>query len=180
MLYILKNVHHPYPLHEAQCFLLFQLPNFFSSVGNFSPAMGARPASQCSLATQFQTRFMELIPRPIAVLYICVRMLFLLLTFPKYLSRPFNLFTSPFQPFFRPLSTFLPLTFHPFFRSLSAVFTTPFSFSSFSCLQYFSSLSFNISSCPCQSYLLPLSAFLPPLQTFLSPLPFFPYNHSFI
>jgi hypothetical protein len=45
-------------------------------VGNFSPAMGARnqvgivlsyrPASQCSLATQFQTRFLESIPRPIA------------------------------------------------------------------------------------------------------------------
>ncbi len=46
------------------------------SVGNFSPAMGARnqvgiglsyrPASLCSLATQFQTRFLESIPRPIA------------------------------------------------------------------------------------------------------------------
>jgi hypothetical protein len=45
-------------------------------VGNFSPAMGARnqvgiglsyrPASLCSLATQCQTRFLELIPRPIA------------------------------------------------------------------------------------------------------------------
>ncbi len=45
-------------------------------VGNFSPAMGARnqvriglsywPASLCSLANQFQTRFLELIPRPIA------------------------------------------------------------------------------------------------------------------
>ncbi len=44
--------------------------------GNFSPAMGARnqvsiglsyrPASLCSLATQFQTRFLESIPRPIA------------------------------------------------------------------------------------------------------------------
>ncbi len=46
------------------------------SVGNLSPAMGARnqvgiglsyrPASLCSLATQFQTRFLESIPRPIA------------------------------------------------------------------------------------------------------------------
>ncbi len=45
-------------------------------VGNFSPAMGARnqvgigfsyrPASLCSLAIQFQTRFLESIPRPIA------------------------------------------------------------------------------------------------------------------
>ncbi len=47
-------------------------------VGNFSPAMGAknqvgiglsyRPASLCSLATQFQTRFLESIPHPIAAL----------------------------------------------------------------------------------------------------------------
>ncbi len=47
-----------------------------SSVCNFSPAMGARnqvgiglayqPASLCSLATQFQTRFLESIPRPMA------------------------------------------------------------------------------------------------------------------
>jgi len=46
------------------------------SVGNSSHAIGARnhvgiglsyrPASLCSLATQFQTRFMESIPRPIA------------------------------------------------------------------------------------------------------------------
>ncbi len=45
-------------------------------IGNLSPAMGAmnqvgigwsyRPTSLCSLATQFQTRFLELIPRPIA------------------------------------------------------------------------------------------------------------------
>ncbi len=45
-------------------------------VRNFSPAMGARnqvgiglsyrPASLCSLATQFQTRFLESIPCPIA------------------------------------------------------------------------------------------------------------------
>ncbi len=44
-------------------------------VGNLSPAMGARnqvsiglsyrPASRCSLATQFQTRFLESIPLPI-------------------------------------------------------------------------------------------------------------------
>jgi hypothetical protein len=47
-----------------------------TSVGNFSPAMGARnqvgiglsyrPASLCSLATQCQTWFLESIPRPIA------------------------------------------------------------------------------------------------------------------
>jgi hypothetical protein len=47
-----------------------------NSFGNFSPAMRARnqlgiglsyrPASLCSLATQFQTRFLESIPRPIA------------------------------------------------------------------------------------------------------------------
>ncbi len=47
-----------------------------NKVGNFSPAMGARnrvgiglsyrPASLCSLATQFQTRLLESIPRPIA------------------------------------------------------------------------------------------------------------------
>jgi hypothetical protein len=47
-------------------------------VGSLSPSMGARnqvgiglsyrPASLCSLATQFQTRFLESIPRPIAVL----------------------------------------------------------------------------------------------------------------
>ncbi len=46
------------------------------SVGNLRPAMGARnqvgiglsywPVSLCSLATQFQTRFLESIPRPIA------------------------------------------------------------------------------------------------------------------
>ncbi len=60
------------------------LPPFFSKVtapagirtrfGNLSPAMGARnpvgivltyrPASLCSLATKFQTRFLESIPRP--------------------------------------------------------------------------------------------------------------------
>ncbi len=49
-------------------------------VGNLSPAMGARnqvciglsyrPASLCSLATQFQTRFLESIARPIAGLKI--------------------------------------------------------------------------------------------------------------
>ncbi len=52
-------------------------------VGNLSPAMGARnqigiglsyrPASLCSLATQFQTRFLELIPRPIAGLKFSTR-----------------------------------------------------------------------------------------------------------
>jgi hypothetical protein len=46
-----------------------------SCVGIFSPAMGARnqvgiglsyrPASLCSLGSQFQTRFLESIPRPI-------------------------------------------------------------------------------------------------------------------
>jgi hypothetical protein len=45
-------------------------------VGNLSPTMGARnqvgigllyrPASLCILATQFQTQFLESIPRPIA------------------------------------------------------------------------------------------------------------------
>jgi hypothetical protein len=45
-------------------------------VGNLSPVMGPRnqvgiglsyrPASLCSLATQFQTQFLESIPRPIA------------------------------------------------------------------------------------------------------------------
>jgi hypothetical protein len=48
--------------------------------GNLSPAMGARnqvgiglsyrPASLCSMASQFQTRFLESIPRPIAGLKI--------------------------------------------------------------------------------------------------------------
>jgi hypothetical protein len=47
-----------------------------AGVGNLSPAMGARnqlgiwlsyrPASLCSLAIQFKTGFLELIPRPIA------------------------------------------------------------------------------------------------------------------
>jgi hypothetical protein len=47
-----------------------------ASVGNLSPAMGAenqvgiglpyRPARLCSLATQFQIRLLELIPRAIA------------------------------------------------------------------------------------------------------------------
>jgi hypothetical protein len=47
-----------------------------ASAGNLSPAMGARnqvgiglsyrPASLCRLATQFQTRFLESIPRPMA------------------------------------------------------------------------------------------------------------------
>jgi hypothetical protein len=49
---------------------------FVYCVGNFSPPMGARnqigiglsyrPASLCSLDTQFQTRFLESIPHPIA------------------------------------------------------------------------------------------------------------------
>jgi hypothetical protein len=47
----------------------------FSTLGKFSPALGARnqagiglsyrAASLCCLATQFQSRFLELIPRPI-------------------------------------------------------------------------------------------------------------------
>jgi hypothetical protein len=51
-------------------------PSYVACVGNLSPAMGARnqvgtglsyrPASLCSLATQFQTWFLESIPRPIA------------------------------------------------------------------------------------------------------------------
>ncbi len=51
-------------------------PAYVACGGNFSPAMGARnqvgiglsyrPASLCSLDTQFQTRLMELIPRPTA------------------------------------------------------------------------------------------------------------------
>ncbi len=57
-----------------------------SCAGNFSPAMGARnqvgiglsylPASLCSLATQLQTRFLELIPRPTAGLKFSTQMLF--------------------------------------------------------------------------------------------------------
>jgi hypothetical protein len=53
-----------------------EFSRILSCVGNFSPAMGARnqvgiglsyrPASLCSLATQFQTRFLESILRPIA------------------------------------------------------------------------------------------------------------------
>ncbi len=59
--------------------LIFIRPLVFSA-GNLSPAMGARnqggiglsyrPASLCSLSTQFQTRFLESIPRPIAGLKI--------------------------------------------------------------------------------------------------------------
>ncbi len=144
-----------------------------------------RPASQCSLATQFQTRFLELIPRPIAGLKFStlISVFECFSSFPPfqysflalltYFLPPFNLSSCPFQPFFH--SPFIH-SFAPFQPSLH----TPFSFSSFYCLQYFSSLPVNISSCPCQSYLLTLSAFLPPLQTFLPTLPLFPYNHSFI
>jgi hypothetical protein len=49
---------------------------YLSSTGNLSPTMGTKnqvgiglsywPASLCSLATQFQTRFLESIPRSIA------------------------------------------------------------------------------------------------------------------
>jgi hypothetical protein len=66
---------------------LFDLLNLYVEMyikdtcsGNLSPAMGARnqvniglsyqPASLCRLATQFQTRFLDLIPRPIAGLKI--------------------------------------------------------------------------------------------------------------
>ncbi len=59
---------------------------FLPSVGNFSPAMGARnqvgiglsylPVSLCSLVTQFQTRFLESIPRPIAGLKFSTQFLF--------------------------------------------------------------------------------------------------------
>jgi hypothetical protein len=51
-------------------------PAYVACVGKLSPAMVARnqvgiglsyrPASLCSLATQFQSRFLEFIPRPIA------------------------------------------------------------------------------------------------------------------
>jgi hypothetical protein len=53
-------------------------PGCVACVGNLCPAMSARnqvgkgmsyrPASLCSLPTQFQTRFLELIPLPIVVL----------------------------------------------------------------------------------------------------------------
>ncbi len=53
-----------------------QQPYLPYCVGNLSPAMGARnqvgiglsyrPASLCNLATKFQTRFLESIPRTIA------------------------------------------------------------------------------------------------------------------
>ncbi len=56
-------------------YLKFKLLHKYSG-SNFSPAMEARnqvgiglsyrPASLCSMAIQFQTRFLELIPRPIA------------------------------------------------------------------------------------------------------------------
>jgi hypothetical protein len=64
--------------------ILNSLCNFNSFLkdlaGNLSPALGARnqvgiglsyrPASLCSLASQFQTRFVESIPRPLAGLKI--------------------------------------------------------------------------------------------------------------
>jgi hypothetical protein len=67
--------------HQQRFFLIF---GSFSSIlsplteakARIDPAMGARnqvdiglsyrPANLCSLATQFQTRFLESIPRPIA------------------------------------------------------------------------------------------------------------------
>jgi hypothetical protein len=58
----------------------YGLAVFANCVGNLRPTVGARnqvgiglsyrPASLCSLATQFQTRFLESIPRPIAGLKI--------------------------------------------------------------------------------------------------------------
>jgi hypothetical protein len=70
------------------------------SFGNLSPAMGARtqvgiglsyrPASLCSLATLFQTRFLESIPRPIAGLkfsILDVRQSGLRVPWTKYLQR---------------------------------------------------------------------------------------------
>jgi hypothetical protein len=58
---------------ELFCLLLYKLG---LSVGNLSPAFRARnqvgielsyrPANLCSLATQFQTRILESIPRSIA------------------------------------------------------------------------------------------------------------------
>jgi hypothetical protein len=60
-----------------------QVCMYMYSAGNLSPNMGARnqvgiglsywPASLCSLATQFQTRFLESIPRPIAGLKIPIQ-----------------------------------------------------------------------------------------------------------
>ncbi len=57
-------------------YLVWNSKRIATSVSNLSPAMGARnqigkglfyrPASLCSLATQFQTRFLESIPRPMA------------------------------------------------------------------------------------------------------------------
>ncbi len=66
-------------LAEGKCARI-KLSQAASWVGNLSPPMGARnqvgiglsyrPASLCSLATQFQTRFQKSIPRPIAGLKI--------------------------------------------------------------------------------------------------------------
>ncbi len=60
-------------LHYSKSFMGIEIT---TCVGNFSPAMGARnqvgiglsyqPASLSSLDTQFQTRFLESTPRPIA------------------------------------------------------------------------------------------------------------------
>jgi hypothetical protein len=71
-----------------------------TSVGNFSPIMGARnqvniglsyrPASLCSLATPFQARFLESIPRPMADLSFRLR----IPTIPDLLSVPVSRHSS--------------------------------------------------------------------------------------
>jgi hypothetical protein len=63
---------------QSKYAIIKELLNF--SAGKYSPTMGARnqvgiglsywPASLCSLAIQFQTQFLESIPRPIAGLKI--------------------------------------------------------------------------------------------------------------
>jgi hypothetical protein len=62
---LLKRKTRPVPIPLEQ--------NVFNCVGNLIPAMGARnhvgiglSYQLCSLATHFQTRFLESIPRPIA------------------------------------------------------------------------------------------------------------------
>jgi hypothetical protein len=89
------------------------------------------PASQCNLATQFQTRFLELVPRPIAGLKFStlISMFECFSSFPPfqytflalltYFLPPFNLSSGPFQPFFH--SPFI----HSFARfQPSLIFTT--------------------------------------------------------
>jgi hypothetical protein len=127
MLYILKMFTIPTPFMRPNAFYFFNFPNFFFSVGNFSPAMGARnqvgiglsyrPASQCSLATQFQTRFLELIPRPIAGLKFST----LISVFECFSSFP------PFQYSFLALLTFFLLPFNLSSTHLSSILSLPFS-----------------------------------------------------